>query len=357
VRALPTLGPLRRTDVAFAVSAVPVGGEAPFPGRQGAGGEAGLKPPFRVFPVSLVADLLEVAVLIPCHNEAGSIGTVVATILQEIPEARIVVCDNGSRDETATLARDAGAQVLLEPRLGKGNAMRRLFRDVRADVYVMIDGDDTYGTEILSEAIALVRDQGYDMVVGSRKLTQIRQRRGHGLGNLLFTRFFQALFDVQTADVFSGLRVLSRRLVKTFPCVSLEFEIEAELEIYCARMRLPTTSLPVTIRPRRGSTSKLNTLRDGGKILWLCLRMLHREYPLRLYGIAAGVSGALALLLATPVFTEYLATGLVPRFPTLIVASSLMLFALACLGMGLILKEITNSRYETRYLRYLTFQR
>jgi glycosyltransferase involved in cell wall biosynthesis len=301
--------------------------------------------------------LLEVAVLIPCHNEAESIGNVVAAVLHEIPEARIVVCDNGSSDATTARARGAGAEVMLEPRLGKGNAMRRLFRDVQADVYVMIDGDDTYGTEILAEAIALVSQHGFDMVVGSRKLTQIRQRPGHGMGNLLFTRFFQALFDVQSEDVFSGLRVLSRRLVKTFPCVSLEFEIEAELEIYCARMLLPTTSLPVTIRPRRGSSSKLNTLRDGFKILWLSLRMLHREYPLRLYGILAVLCGSLSGLLVFPVFVEWLDTGLVPRFPTLIVASSLMLLALACLGMGLLLKEITNSRYETRYLRYLTFHR
>lgn len=301
--------------------------------------------------------LLEVAVLIPCHNEADSIGSVVEAVLQEIPAARMVVCDNGSSDATAARARGAGAEVMLEPRLGKGNAMRRLFRDVQADVYVMIDGDDTYGTEILAEAIALVSEQGFDMVVGSRKLTQIRQRPGHEMGNLLFTRFFQALFDVQSEDVFSGLRVLSRRLVKTFPCVSLEFEIEAELEIYCARMLLPTTSLPVAIRPRRGSSSKLNTLRDGFKILWLSLRMLHREYPLRLYGVLAVLCGLVAGLLVFPVFVDYLDTGLVPRLPTLVVASSLMLLALACLGMGLLLKEITNNRYETRYLRYLAFHR
>ena len=300
---------------------------------------------------------MEVAVLIPCHNEAGSIGAVVASVLQEVPAARVVVCDNGSRDDTAAQARAAGAEVMVEPRLGKGNAMRRLFRDVQADIYVMIDGDDTYGTEILGEAIALVSNHGCDMVVGSRQLTTLRQRPGHGLGNHVFTRFFQALFDVRSTDVFSGLRVLSRRLVKTFPCVSLEFEIEAELEIYCARMLLPTVSLPVTIRPRRGSTSKLNTLRDGGKILWLSLRMLHREYPLRLYGLAAGVNALLAVLLALPVVGDYLDTGLVPRFPSLIVASTLMVLALACLGMGLVLKEITNNRYETRYLRYLSFRR
>jgi glycosyltransferase involved in cell wall biosynthesis len=296
---------------------------------------------------------LEVAVLIPCHNEAGSIGRVVATLRRELPEARIVVCDNASRDDTAAQARAAGAEVMHEQRRGKGNAMRRLFRDVEADIYVMIDGDDTYGTEILPEAIALVRDQGCDMVVGTRQLATIQQRPGHDAGNLLFTHFFQALFDVRSADVFSGLRILSRRLVRTFPCISLEFEIEAELEIYCARMLLPTASLPVTIRPRRGSSSKLNTVRDGLKILWLALRMLHREYPLRLYAVLGGLVGLIAAGLLVPVAADYLATGLVPRFPTLIVASALMVLALACLGMGLVLKEITNSRYETRYLRYL----
>jgi len=300
---------------------------------------------------------LEVAVLIPCHNEAGSIGRVVATLRRELPGARIVVCDNASLDDTAAQARAAGAEVMVERRRGKGNAMRRLFRDVEADVYVMIDGDDTYGTEILPEAIGLVCDQGCDMVVGSRRLGEIRQRPGHDTGNLLFTRFFQTLFDVRSEDVFSGLRILSRRLVKTFPCISLEFEIEAELEIYCARMLLPTASLPVTIRPRRGSSSKLNTVRDGFKILWLALRMLHREYPLRLYAVLGALVGLTAAVLLVPVAAEYLVTGLVPRFPTLIVASALIVLSLACIGMGLVLKEITNSRYETRYLRYLNLRR
>lgn len=297
---------------------------------------------------------MQISILIPCYNEAESIAAVIAAVRRECPDARIVVCDNASSDDTSERARAAGAEVMVEQRRGKGNAMRRLFRDVEADVYVMIDGDDTYGTEILPEAITLVWERGCDMVVGSRRLEEIRQRRGHDSGNQLFTRFFQALFDVRSSDVFSGLRVFSRRLVKTFPCISLEFEIEAELEIYCARMLLPTASLPVTIRPRRGSSSKLNTLRDGFKILWLAVRMLHREYPLRLYGVISALIGAVAALLLVRVVCDYLATGLVPRFPSLIVATALMLLAMAALGMGLVLKEITNSRYEMRYLRYLS---
>jgi glycosyltransferase involved in cell wall biosynthesis len=299
---------------------------------------------------------LDVAILIPCHNESASIRFVIDSLRQQIRSARIIVCDNASSDDTADQAKAAGAEILVEARRGKGNAMRRMFRDVEADVYVMIDGDNTYGTEILPEAIALVLENGFDMVVGSRRLGEIRQRRGHDTGNQLFTRFFQALFDVRSEDVFSGLRILSRRLVKTFPCISLEFEIEAELEIYCARMLLPTTSLPVTIRPRRNSESKLNTWRDGLKILWLSLRMLHREYPFRLYCVFGGLVALISSFMLFPVIQAYINTGLVPRFPTLIVGSILMVVALACLGMGLILKEITNNRYEMRYLHYLALR-
>ena len=193
----------------------------------------------RILPLFL---RLDVAILIPCHNESASIRFVIDSLRQQMPAARIIVCDNASSDDTADQARAGGAEVLHEARKGKGNAMRRMFRDVESDVYVMIDGDNIYGTEILPEALELVFHGGFDMVVGSRRLGAIRQRRGHDIGNQLFTRFFQALFDVRSEDVFTGLRILSRRLVKTFPCISLEFEIEAELEIYCARMLLPTAS-------------------------------------------------------------------------------------------------------------------
>lgn len=296
--------------------------------------------------------MAQVAVVIPCHNEAGSIGRVIADVRQALPDARIVVCDNASNDGTGAAALEAKADVLFEGKRGKGNAMRRLFRDVEADIYVMIDGDNTYGTEILEEAIDRVGN-GCDMVVGSRRLQEIKQRRGHDTGNQLFTKFFRSLFDVRNDDVFSGLRVLSRRLVKTFPCISLEFEIEAELEIYCARMRLPTSCLPVAIREREGSVSKLNTLQDGSKILWLAIRMLHREYPLRLYGMLSITIAMISAVMLTPVIKHYWATGLVPRFPSLIVGTGLMLLAAALLVTGLVLKEITNNRYETRYLNYL----
>jgi glycosyltransferase involved in cell wall biosynthesis len=299
--------------------------------------------------------MMSIAILIPCHNEESSIYAVVTTLRQEIPSARIVVCDNASSDRTAELALAAGAEVVSEMQKGKGNAMRRLFRDVEADIYIMIDGDNTYGTEVIREGVRLVKDRHCDMVVGTRLMQHIRQRRGHGVGNQLFTRFFKVIFGVQSDDVFSGMRILSRRLVKTFPCISLEFEIEAELEIYCARMHLPTASSPVKMRSRQDSESKLNTWRDGLKILWLAIRMLHREYPLRLYGPLAGLILLVASLLLAPLVSTYLATGLVPRFPSLIAGAAMLILSFSSLGMGLLLKEIANSRYESRYLRYLEF--
>ena len=228
---------------------------------------------------------------------------------------------------------------------GKENAIRRLFRDIEADIYIMIDGDSTYGTELIREGIALVKHSRCGMVVGTRLMHDIGQRRGHDIGNQLFTSFFKFIFGVQADDVFSGLRILSRRLVKTFPCIGLEFEIEAELEIFCARMHLPTASLPVKMRSRQDSVSKLNPWRDGLKILWLAIRMLHREYPLRLYGSLSGLILLVAILLLAPLVSTYFATGLVPRFPSLIAGAAMLILSFSSLGMGLILKEIANSRY------------
>jgi len=296
---------------------------------------------------------MSIVFIIPCHNEEASISSVITNLRQEVPDARIVVCDNASTDRTAEFALAAEAEVVYESQKGKGNAMRRLFRDIEADVYIMIDGDNTYGTDVIRDGLRLVMDRRYDMVVGLRRMQDIRQRRGHNFGNQLFTRFFRIVFGVQTDDVFSGLRILSRRLVKTFPCISLEFEIEAELEIYCARMHLPTAILPVSMRTRKDSTSKLNTLRDGFKILWLAIRMLHREYPLRFYAPLAALIFLVAILVLTPIILTYSATGLVPRIPTLVGAAAMVLLSFFSLGMGVILKEIANSRYENRYLRYL----
>ena len=298
---------------------------------------------------------MKIAAIIPCFNEEASIGSVVVALANEIPGISIYVCDNGSTDRTVEAAITSGATVLSEKRKGKGNAVRRLFRDIDADVYIMIDGDNTYGTGMIREAIQLIAS-GHDMVTGERMLSTVNQRKGHALGNKLFTQLLRKLFSVSSKDVFSGLRVMSRRLVKTFPCVSLEFELEAELEIFCARMRLPVSSLPTSIRERVNSESKLNTITDGLKISALTLRMLHREYPLRLYLPVFALIEISCLFISIPLIRTYLETGLVPRFPTLIILATIAVVGSISLAMGLILKEITNSRYESRYLRYLDIQ-
>ena len=298
---------------------------------------------------------MKIAAIIPCFNEEASIGSVVLALTNEVPDISIYVCDNGSTDRTVEAAIASGATVLSEKRKGKGNAVRRLFRDIDADVYVMIDGDNTYGTEMISEAIQLIIS-GHDMVTGERMLSTVNQRKGHAFGNKLFTQLLRTLFKVSSRDVFSGLRIMSRRLVKTFPCLSLEFELEAELEIFCARMRLPVTGLPASIRERVNSESKLNTLKDGAKICGLALRMLHREYPLRVYLPIFLVTEIVCLILLLPLIWTYMETSLVPRFPTLIILGVLAMIGFLSLGIGLVLKEITNSRYENRYLRYLEVQ-
>lgn len=300
---------------------------------------------------------MKVAAIVPCHNEATSIGIVIGSIKTELPSAEIIVCDNASSDETAKSAELAGARVIRETVRGKGNAVRRLFRDVDADVYILVDGDNTYSTEGLHDHIKLVIEDEYDMAVGERQLNSIKQRSGHKLGNVFFTKFLRLVFSVKSNDVFSGYRIMSKRLVKTFPCISPEFEVEAELEIYSARMRLPVTSFPVRMKERVDSESKLSTLKDGLKILWLSTRMLHREYPLMLYS-----SISLALILTSigiflPIYLEFLETRLVPRIPSVISCSSLMVVGIILFITGFILKEITNSRYEARYLAYLAIKK
>ena len=295
---------------------------------------------------------MKIAAIIPCYNEESSIGEVIKALKRQVSGIEVYVCDNGSIDRTIETAIANGATVLIERNKGKGNAVRRLFRDVDADIYVMIDGDNTYGTEIIADSIELIAS-GYDMVTGERMLRSVHQRTGHAMGNKLFTQFLRKVFNVSGRDVFSGLRIMSRRLVKTFPCLSLEFELEAELEIFCARMRLPVIGISTTIRERVNSESKLHTIQDGLKIALLSLRMLHREYPLKLYMALSLFLVSLGIAVSLPVIDTYLETGLVPRIPTLIVSASMLAIGITCLGIGLILKEITNSRYENRYLNYI----
>lgn len=295
-----------------------------------------------------------IAFIIPAYNEEGAIGQTIADIRAQLTACTIVVCDNNSSDGTAAEAERAGALVLREPQRGKGNAVRRLLRDVDADIYVMVDGDNTYDLSGIRQAIDRFQRQGYDLLTGDRFAGggASHMRRGHGAGNLLFSRLLRALTGVTTADVFSGLRILSRRLVRSFPIISSEFEIETELSIFASRMRLPTGNFPTHVRRRVGTESKLNTVRDGLKISTFILRLLHREFPLRLYGPLAALVLLISLILFTGVYAEYLHTGLVVRFPTLFLSLFGIGAALGLFGLGLVLKEISNLKYENRYFSY-----
>ncbi len=296
----------------------------------------------------------DIAFVIPCFNEQESIGLVIAEIQCLFSDARIFVCDNHSLDQTAQVALQAGAIVLHERVRGKGNAVRHLLRDVDADFVVMVDGDNTYDLSTLPEAIERCRADRIDLMTGDRFAPTGRSnfRRGHGFGNLLFTSFFRFVFGVQTHDVFSGLRIFSRRLVKTFPLVSAEFEIEAELTIYAARMRLPVADFPTRVKARINSESKLSTVRDGLKILVFAFRLLHREFPLRLYWPISLVSASIALVLFVIPYSEYLTTGLVTKIPTLVTSTIFVSISIMSFVSGLILKEISNLKYEQRYLHY-----
>ena len=298
----------------------------------------------------------EIAFVIPCFNEQVSIGLVITELRDLFPDASIYVCDNHSLDRTAEVARAAGAVVLAEKAKGKGNAVRRLLRDVDAAWFVMVDGDNTYDLSFLSEAIERCRREQFDLMTGDRFTGMGRShfRRGHGFGNAFFTSFFRVVFGVQTRDVFSGLRIFSRRLVKTFPLVSAEFEIEAELSIYAARMRLPVADFPTKVQARVNSESKLSTYADGWKILIFALRLLHREFPLRLYWPISFLAASIAVVLFVIPYAEYLSTGLVTKIPTLVTSTIFVSISIISFFSGLILKEIANLKYEQRYLQYLS---
>jgi glycosyltransferase involved in cell wall biosynthesis len=300
---------------------------------------------------------MEIAFIIPCHNEEASVGLVVANARSLFPESVVYVCDNCSTDRTSQMALDAGAHVLTETKRGKGNAVKRLMRDVSADIYIMVDGDDTYNLSNLPEAVSVFVGNRYDLMTGNRMQHSALQsssfRLGHKLGNKLFTLAFRILFGTKTGDAFSGLRIMSKRLVKSFPIISNEFEIETELTIYAAKMNIPAAEFPASVKDRVGSESKLRSARDGLKILFFTIRLLHREFPLRLYAFISLAFFGIGLYVLIPIYIDFLLTGIVLRFPSLVLAISLMvLSALAMIG-GLVLKEISNLKYEGRYLSYL----
>ena len=302
---------------------------------------------------------MTVAVLIPCYNEEHSITQVVADFRAALPAATIYVYDNNSRDKTVELACAAGAVVRHEPLQGKGNVVRRMFSDIEAEIYVMVDGDATYHAPSAPAMIARLVDENLDMVVGSRLRTEEAGafRAGHEFGNHLLTGFVARLFGDRVKDMLSGYRVFSRRFVKSFPAMSTGFETETELVVHALSLSMPVAEVetPYFARPE-GSVSKLNTYRDGWRILMTILKLLKRERPLALFGGIFAVLTVAAVGLAEPIVLTYMKTGVVPRFPTAILATGIMILAFLSLTAGVILDTVTHGRRETKRLHYLGYK-
>ncbi|MDF9443394.1 glycosyltransferase [Stenotrophomonas acidaminiphila] len=296
-------------------------------------------------------DRTRIAVLVPCYNEAATVAKVVGDFARHLPGADIVVLDNNSRDGTAAAARAAGARVLEVPLQGKGNVVRRGFADIDADIYVLVDGDDTYEAAAAPRLVQRLLDDGLDMVVGARRDQQkAAYRPGHRLGNVLLTRCAGMLFGNSFDDMLSGYRVFSRRYVRSFAAHARGFEIETELAVHALQLRMPVAEMDTAygVRPH-GSESKLSTWRDGWRILRTIAKLFKSERPLLFFSIGCVASIVLSLVLAAPLLATYLETGLVPRFPTAILCVALTLVGFVLLACGLILDTVTRGRIEAKH--------
>ena len=294
--------------------------------------------------------------LIPCFNEEEAIGSVVRNFRAILPDAAIYVYDNNSTDRTAAEAAAAGAIVRSEALQGKGNVVRRMFADVEADIYLMTDGDETYHAPSAPLMIDRLVGDNLDMVVGSRLKTDVADafRAGHHLGNVMLTGAVSFIFGNRFNDMLSGYRVFSRRFVKSFPAVSAGFEIETELAVHALALRMPVSEIetPYGARPV-GSASKLRTFRDGFRILLMILLLFKEEKPLAFFSLVFAILSVLSVGLAVPVVVTFMQTGLVPRLPTAILATGIMLLAFLSLACGFILDNVTRGRREIKRLAYL----
>jgi glycosyltransferase involved in cell wall biosynthesis len=296
-----------------------------------------------------------VAVLVPCYNEAAAIGKVVADFRAELPDAAIYVYDNNSTDRTVEAAAEAGATVRREAHQGKGHVVRRMFTDVDADIYVLVDGDATYDAPSAPKMIGMLVAERLDMVCAVRvDREEAAYRPGHRAGNRLLTGFVAHVFGRSFTDMLSGYRVFTRRFFKSFPVLSGGFEIETELTVHALELELPVGEMPTPYYSRpQGSASKLNTWSDGVRILKTVLRLYRAERPLALFsGIGLGLAIA-AIGLAIPIFVTYLQDGTVPRLPTAVLSTGLMVLAFLCIACGVILDTVTRGRRELKLLAYL----
>jgi glycosyltransferase involved in cell wall biosynthesis len=300
---------------------------------------------------------MKIAVLIPCYNEEKAITTVVDGFRAAMPDAEIYVYDNNSSDRTIEVAAKAGAIVRREPLQGKGNVVRRMFADIDADIYVMVDGDGTYDAASAPRMIDLLLTESLDMVVGSRLNTGTSEafRAGHHFGNRLLTGTVAYIFGDRFDDMLSGYRVFSRRFVKSFPAISSGFETETELAVHALSLRLPVAELetPYGARPE-GSVSKLRTYRDGIRISWMIFQLFREERPMAFFALVSAVLVMISLALGVPLVVEYSQTGLVPRLPTALLAVGIMVLAFLSLVAGFILDTVTRGRREFKRLAYLS---
>lgn len=299
---------------------------------------------------------LRIAVLVPCYNEEAAVATVVADFRKVLPSATIYVYDNNSKDRTVDVARAAGAEVRSETHQGKGHVVRRMFADVDADVYVLVDGDATYDAPSAPKMIEKLLAGHLDMVVGLRVDQSVAAYRpGHRTGNWMLTTFLASVFGEAFKDILSGYRVFSRRFVKSFPVLSDGFEIETELSVHALELALPVAeiSTPYFARPE-GSFSKLNTWRDGFRILGTILRLYRSEKPLRFFTAIGVFLMLVSIGLAIPVVVTYLEEGVVPRLPTAVLSMGMMIVAMLSISSGLVLDTVTRGRREIKLLAYLS---
>jgi glycosyltransferase involved in cell wall biosynthesis len=296
-----------------------------------------------------------IAVLVPCYNEEVAIPRVVAAFRSALPEATVFVYDNNSRDRTAEAAAAAGAVVRRETQQGKGHVVRRMLADVEADVYVLVDGDDTYEAADAPAMIRLLLDQQLDMVTGVRVTeAAAAYRPGHRFGNRLLTGVVRVIFGDRITDMLSGYRVFSRRFAKSFPALAAGFETETEFTVHALELRMPVSELRTAYRERPpGSQSKLNTWRDGFRILRAIGLLVRRERPLGFFAFVAVALALLSVGLALPLIQTWLETGLVPRLPTAVLSTGLMLLSFLSLACGLILDTVTRGRLEVKRMAYL----
>jgi len=300
---------------------------------------------------------LRIAVILPCYNEEQAIVKVINEFQDALPEAVIYVFDNNSTDRTAEVARTAGANVAHVELKGKGNVVRRMFADVEADIYLMTDGDCTYDVSVVRSLVNKLLAENLDMVVGCRvdRGEAENYRRGHRFGNQLLTGSVRRIFGGQFTDMLSGYRVFSRRFVKSFPTMARGFEIETELTVHALELRMPCGEVETAYGSRpEESESKLSTYRDGFRILKTIGRLYMIERPLQFFSILSAILALVSVAIALPLLPEYLATGLVPRFPTAILATGLMISALLAFGCGLLLDNVTRGRQELKRLSYLS---